>query len=223
MIKAILYKEWIKTRRVFLLLLVLGIILAVYAVLGVRRIEATKGVEHVWMIMLLKDQTFMDVLKYFPLLAGIVAGIAQMVPEMSHKRLKLTLHLPFPQARMFAIMLGMGLAQLLLIFVIQTGVTIGYYSTILPSELMSRVLLTMLPWMLCGLNAYLFVAAVCIEGERKMRVILGLIGIATLALYFKQTVPEAYNGFLPMLTIGTLLCISLVYYSLIRFKEGRQD
>lgn len=221
--KALFYKEWIKTRRIFWLALTIGVVLAVYAVMGIRRIEISKGVEHVYMIMLMKDQTFVDVLKYFPLIIGIVVGIIQMYPEMTQKRLKLTLHLPFPQNRLIAIMLATGFGQLLLIFAIQIAVVGIYYSTIVPHELVWRVVLTVMPWYMCGLNAYLFVAAVCLEGTWRMRVILGLVALGMLSLYFKQPVPEAYNGFLPMLTVMVLLTVSLVYRSVSRFKEGRQD
>lgn len=223
MVKALFFKERIKTRRVFILMLIVGLMLAVYAVLGVRRIEMSKGVEHIWMIMLLKDRIFVDVLTYFPLFAGLILGLCQMIPELSGRRLKLTLHLPLSQSKILGVMLGTGLVELAVIFILQVTIVGCYYASIIAMELVWRVLLTMLPRIICGFNAYLFVSAICIEGEKKMRLILGLIGAATLSIYFKQSMPEAFNGCLMQLLLLCLLTVYLVYLSLIRFKEGRQD
>ena len=103
--KALLYKEWLKTRRVFFGALVLAIALACYAVLMMNRLIELKGVDHLWLIMLMKDNTFIDIIKYSPAVIGIAVGAAQMVPEMTQKRLKLTLHLPYPQQRLVLLML----------------------------------------------------------------------------------------------------------------------
>lgn len=221
--KAVFFKEWIKTRRTFAVIAVAGMALALYAVMGVRRIEAVKGVEHVWMIMLLKDQTFVDILKYFPMISGIVLAISQMYPEMHQKRLKLTLHLPYSQNKIVALMLAVGLSELLSVFVIQTAVIGFFYRSIVTAEMSWTVVLTMLPWFIAGLNAYLFVAAVCLEGRWRMRVLLGLLAVATVAVYFKQTATGAYQQLLIPLCLAVIMTIFLVYRSVIRFKEGLQD
>lgn len=218
--KALFFKEWLKTRRVFVLAIVAGIILAVYAVAGIRRIEMSKGVEHVWMIMLLKDQTFVDVLRYFPLLAGIVLALAQFVPEMIQRRFKLTLHLPCSQSKLVGFMILTGIAELAAIFIIQLLIVGIYYSSIINPPLVWHVILTVLPWMVCGMSAYLFVAAICIESSWRMRIILSLIAVATIAVYFKQNIPEAYNGFLIPLAVCSSLSVLLVFRSVARFKEG---
>ena len=80
MTKAIFYKEWLKTRRTFWVCLLLAAILAVYAIMCVRRVSASHGVEHIWLIMLMKDQIFIDAIKFFPPLAALSIGFAQMNP-----------------------------------------------------------------------------------------------------------------------------------------------
>lgn len=127
---------------VFFISLALAVAVALYAMLMVNRLIELKGVEHFWLIMLLKDNSFIDIIKYVPLVIGIALGVAQMAPEMSQKRLKLTLHLPFPQNRLIALMLGSGLVELLLIFIVQAAMIAVYYSTLIPSELVWRVMLT---------------------------------------------------------------------------------
>ncbi len=221
--KAILMKEWLKTRRVFLVSLLLAIAVAGYAVLMMNRLIELKGVDHLWLIMLLKDNTFVDIIKYIPLVIGIAIAVAQMVPEMTQKRLKLTLHLPYPQRRLVSLMLLTGVLELLVIYLIQIVILAVYDSTILPRELVCRVLLTTLPWYFAGFTAYLFTTSICLEGTWKMRVILGLLCIASLMIYFLQPALEAYNGMLLVMLVFTFLLTLLSFGSVIRFKEGRQD
>lgn len=222
MIKAIFYKEWLKTSRTFAVCLPVGIAMSVYVVLGINRIVVNKGVDHVWLIMLMKDQLFVDAMRYVPLLIGLAIGISQMVPEMSHKRLKLTLHLPYSSEKLIGLMLLTGLAELLLIFVTMECIVFGYESTILPYELVTRGVLTTLPWLMGGFVAYLFATAVCLEGTWKNRILLGLMGTGVLSVMYMQDAPEGYNGMLLMLVIMMILIIALTYRSVYRFKEGRQ-
>lgn len=221
--KALILKEWIKTRMVFFISLFISLALAAYAILMMNRLIELKGVQHLWIIMLLKDNTFVDIIKYIPLVIGIALGIAQMAPEMAQKRLKLTLHLPYPQGRLIALMLATGMVELFIIFLLQTTVIASYDFTIMPSEMVWRVMLTTMPWYFAGFTAYLFSTAICLEGTWIRRIILGLIGIGTLMVFFLQPVPEAYNGIVFTMIVAILLFTILSFGSVIRFKEGRQD
>lgn len=221
--KAIIFKEWIKTRMVFFISLILALATAGYAMLMVNRLIELKGVEHLWLIMLLKDNTFIDIIKYVPVAVGIAVGVAQKAPEMNQKRLKLTLHLPYPQGRLLALMLATGVSELLIIFALQTAVVAVRYSFLLPAELVWRVMLTSLPWYLAGFAAYFFVTSICLEGTWRRRIIIGLLGVATLMIFFLQSAPEAYNGMSLLLVIVVILLSILSFGSVIRFKEGRQD
>ena len=234
--RALIFKEWVKTRMVFFISLGLAVCIGLYTVAMMNRLIELKGVEHLWLIMLLKDNTFIDMIKYVPLLVGLAVGVAQMAPEMAQKRLKLTLHLPYPQRRLVGLMLLTGLAELLTIYFVQALIIMVYDFRILPSELVVRVMLTTLPWYfagahraarqparLAGFTAYLFVTAVCLEGTWKRRIVLSLLAIAVLMMYFLQPAPEAYNGMLILIIITVVLLTVLSFGSIIRFKEGRQD
>ena len=221
--KALIFKEWIKTRMVFFISLALAVCVSLYAVLMMNRLIELKGVDHLWLIMLLKDNTFIDIIKYIPLVVGLALGVAQMAPEMAQKRLKLTLHLPYPQRKLIGLMLLTGMVELLIIYAVQAMIIGIYDSTILPSELVRRVLLTTLPWYFAGFTAYLFATSICLEGTWSRRVILALLGIAVLMIFFLQPVPEAYNGVILIFLVATLLLAILSFGSIIRFKEGRQD
>lgn len=224
MYKALLFKEWLKTRRVFCISLIISILVAVYAVMQMKSLIETKGMETLWLTMILKDVMFVDILAYIPLLAGIAIGVAQMAPEMSHKRLKLTLNLPYPTMKLTAIMIGVGLLQLTLIFLLQALIIAIYDSIILPSELTWRVMLTLAPWYIAGYIAYLLVSAICLEGKWLVRLIIGILGVGILIpIYIFGGAIIIYNILLPVLIIFTLILTLLSLGSVARFKEGLQD
>ena len=210
-------------RKTWFAAFALTVALTVYAMIVINRLITLKGVEHLWMIMLLKDNTFVEILKYLPLAVGVAIGAAQMVPEMQQKRLKLTLHLPFPQMRLCIMMLGFGLASCALVFVVQWMAVGVFYARIIPSQLVWRVLLTMLPWYAAGLMGYLFTAAVCLEGTWSRRVIVSLLGIAMVMVCYLQPAPEAYNAFIFLIMGYVCVLLALPLGSVMRFKEGRQD
>ncbi len=224
MYKALIYKEWLKTRRVFSVSLIAAILVGVYVILSANSQIASHGMNTFWLAMILKDVSTIDPVKFIPAIIGMAMGIAQMSPEMSHKRLKLTLHLPYPQLRLVSLMLATGLLQLFIIFFIQAAVIGIYYATIMPDELVGRVLLTVLPWYLAGLYAYLFASSVCLEGTWRRRVIVSLTGIAVLIIMFMQPgVMAAYNKMIIIAIIAGAILPILSFGSITRFKEGLQD
>lgn len=223
MTKAIFTKEWLKTRRCFFICIAVALCYAAYLILSMNRVSVNKGVDHIWLIMLMKDNLFVEAMKYLPVIIGVAIGVAQMSPEMSQKRLKLTLHLPYPQARLVALMLLTGVVELLVIFSLQITVIGIYDASFLPHELTNRVILSTLPWYVAGFTAYFFTAAICLEGATRRRVLIALIGICSLYALFIQPAPEAYNAFLPWTIIFALASSLLVLNSIYRFKEGIQD
>lgn len=221
--KAIVMKELLKTRRAFWCSSGLTAFFTVYAILGINRVIATHGTEHVWLIMLMKDQTFTDSTKYVPLICGLLVGLAQMMPEMQQNRLKLTLHLPCRETMLLTTMLATGLAELTLMFLLQS-VAIGiYFSRIITPEMTGHVLLNLIPWYMAGYTAYFFSAAVCLEGKWKRRILLALAGTAMVTLYFLQPAPGAYNGILMPSIAVTLSFAALSIGSTIRFRQGHID
>lgn len=224
MYSAIIFKEWLKTRRMFFIALAAAMLIAVYVILATKSVIAEHGIISLWMSMILKDMSFVEIVTYLPLAIGVAIGVAQMVPEVSQKRLKLTLHLPCPQFRLVAMMLAAGLLELLVIYSLQLATILIYDSTILHPELVGRVALTMLPWYLAGFVGYLFVTAICLEGTWFMRILLGLTAIAVLLVMFLNSAYMApYNPMIITIIAFTLIISVLSFGSVTRFKEGHQD
>ena len=224
MYKALLHKEIIKTGRAFWVCLALAVFFTGYAILGVNRVIATHDVAHVWLIMLMKDQTFIDSIKYIPLLCGLIIGIAQMAPEMQQRRLKLTLHLPVSSLRLMLTMLCAGLAELTLIYLIMTAGIAIYYCGLIAREMTQLVILSALPWCLAGYTAYLFTAAVCLEVHMATPHPRGSSRRCHCVLLFHAAHPlGAYNSILPAAVFFTILLVLLSYVSVNRFRQGLID
>ena len=223
MIKAIFYKEWIKMRWFCLVAALFLAGFTAYALLRVQRVITFKGAAHIWEVMLEKEVVFIDILQYLPVLLGVLLALVQFIPEMTHKRLKLTLHLPFPQRKMILLMMGVGLAALAVLSAVQAFVLWCYFHTLLAPELVSRILLTSLPWYLAGLALYPLAAWVCLEPTWRRRVADILVAVGVCRLFFLSETPQAYDGMLPWL-LALLLCVLFVPLLLVyRFKQGCQD
>ena len=223
MIKAIFYKEWIKMRWFCLVAALFLAGFTAYALLRVQRVITYKGAAHIWEVMLEKEVVFVDILQYLPVLLGVLLALVQFIPEMTHKRLKLTLHLPFPQRKMILLMMGVGLAALAVLSAVQAFVLWCYFHTLLAPELVSRILLTSLPWYLAGLALYPLAAWVCLEPTWRRRVADILVAVGVCRLFFLSETPQAYDGMLPWL-LALLLCVLFFpLLSVYRFKQGCQD
>lgn len=114
--KAILYKEWIKTRGYCLLALIVSCGMVAYCLMKMRYVIEMKGVEHLWQVMMERDAIFVDRLTYLPVVVGVLLAIVQFVPEMQQKRMKLMLHLPYPRFLNISIMLLYGVGCLITCF-----------------------------------------------------------------------------------------------------------
>lgn len=223
MIKAIFYKEWIKMRWFCLVAALFLAGFTAYALLRVQRVITFKGAAHIWEVMLEKEVVFVDILQYLPVLLGVLLALVQFIPEMTHKRLKLTLHLPFPQRKMILLMMVVGLAALAVLSAVQAFVLWCYFHTLLAPELVSRILLTLLPWYLAGLALYPLAAWVCLEPTWRRRVADILVAVGVCRLFFLSETPQAYDGMLPWL-LALLLCVLFFpLLSVYRFKQGCQD
>lgn len=220
--KAIFLKEWIKTRRVFWGISAMSLCFVVYALLRVERVMEFKGAAHLWEILLMKDVVFIEALRYVPLGMGLLLGIAQFVPEVVQKRLKLTLHLPYPRQRMIVSMLLTGGVLLLGLFILHYVVLGLYLANSLAPELYGRILLTALPWYLAGLAAYLLTAWVCLEPVWWRRGVDALVAAGVLRIFFISETPEAYHFFLVALLVWMVGFTGFSLLSVDRFKRGEE-
>lgn len=219
----IYYKEWIKTRWFLLLLFLSTNGFAGYAFLRIFRVVELKGAAHLWEVGIIKDSVFIEsTMQFVPLIAGILLAIVQFAPEMYHKCLKLTLHLPCSHSKMIFSMLKFGLLAVISCFFVNLLILFFGLQQVFAHELYWHIILTALPWFLAGIAAYLLTSWVVLEPSWLYRILFIAISMMLIRIYFISPYPEAYNGFLPYLTVFTFLLGSLSWISVSHFKKGKQ-
>lgn len=223
MYRALFYKEWIKTRRAFLLVTLLLIALIIYTFVNTSQQFRLNGAVSVWSTAVLKDMSVLpDIAKWFPLLAALLIGMIQFIPEMVDKRLKLTLHLPLPETRIMSSMLLYGavlLCALYLLLYAILGVGLRFYYA---PEIMTAMTWQLLPYFLGGLTGYVFVAWICLEPVWRQRIFNALAAIGGLYLFYMDAKQGTYNTFLPYLATLMMVAFCFPFYSTARFKDGAQ-
>lgn len=222
MIKALLYKEWLKTRWFLLAIAVAGLLLHIYMFMKTGRSLRLVGAEHIWDVAVNRNQFLFPDLKYLPVLAGTILGLSQYLPEIASRRIKLTFHLPLHEKTITSWMVGYGFGWLFLLFLIQfIGLMIGMSIQFAP-EIVTNSALTVLPWYVAGLWAYLACVFVCVEPTWRMRLPNLLISVALIRTLFLSDFPAAYVRMPLYMLLPTGLFMLFLWLSVYRLKVGRQ-
>lgn len=216
------YKEFIKTRWYILIASITLLGFTAYNLLNIGRIIDLKGAAHLWEVAIERDAIFIQNITYLPLLASVIFAIVQFVPEMVQKRLKLTLHLPVNYVYSVLQMTFYGIATLSALFAVNLTVLYLGVSHFFAAEIVRHIMLTALEWHLAGLLAYSFTAWVVLEPTWKIRVADIVVSAAALRLFFADSQPEAYNGWLIPMAFGVVILTLLPLHSVTRFKEGKE-
>lgn len=223
MFKSLIYKEWLKTGKAIAAAAVLLLCFTAYDFLALAKNAEIRGFSFLWAFAAQKDSVLVDNMKYLPLLCGLLVAAAQYVPEAARKRLKLTLHLPYPQGRTICVMQGYGIAALLALFLLQTVALALFLRHYLVAELTGRIIFSFLTWYCAGLCAYIWAGAICLEPSWRMKIVLTVVAAAVLSIFFISPTAMAYRHSILSLFIFPTLCAAiLIHYSVSRFKDGVQ-
>lgn len=220
MVRSLFFKEWLKTRMAVVLAGVATMGLCAYLLITIGRLMESHGMMAVWDTLLNRDTLLIEPLRFVPIVVGVLLGVAQILPEMTQKRIKLTLHLPIENWKSIGIMVLYGAVVMAGLAVLNLGVCFGVMSVWLPAEILKHIFLTAVVWYLAGLLAYFFTVWVVLEPTWKLRIPEMLFAAACLRGFYMSTMPEAYNAFLPIMAVFTVLCSALPLLSIDRFKKG---
>ena len=222
MIRSIFFKEWLKLRLLWCLALVVHAGMVTYLLLSLRSTLLASGVVETWATMIGRDVLMVNALMYLPLVTGVCAAVCQWLPEMQIKRIRLTLHLPIDYTASIGAMLFCSLVCLCGLFALDAAVLAFVEQLWLPRELVWRTFLTCLPWYIGGLLAYNIVSWCILEPQWKGRCIIMLIGAPLVALCFLSAQPACYSHMWPWLLLLLGITVCLPFYSVYRFKLGKQ-
>ena len=214
------YKEWIKIRLVFWLSFVvgIGIVVAMYAI--IRGELADMPTNHYIWNMINRNFVFFTLFKFVPLGIGTLIGISQFIPEITEKRLKLTLHLPLNEEKAGLQMVTFGVISIFIIFSLMLFAFLGMGRYFFPFEVMRVAAITVAPWFMAGFTAYFVTGIVAIEPIWKYRIAYLIIGGLFVKMYFVLWEAGSYihaNAFFAALLV--LFSVSILF-SIYRFRKG---
>ncbi len=201
MIKSVLFKEWLKMKSAFWGLLGLWLIVVVYIYFDIAYQLKFFEASIIWYNITVLGMQFYYVLYYIPLLTGLILGITQYVPEITEKRLKLTLHLPVNESKMLLVMSGVGSIMLIAIYAFSLILLVLVSSHYYAKEITYSMLATIIPWYLAGLILYFSASMIILEPIWKRRllytpIVLGFVSLLTedkfYNLYDKSIVKFAF-------------------------------
>lgn len=220
--KALLYKEWLKTRWLIGGLCLVSIGLLTYIIISLSRVFRLLGMSEVWDVIVNRHHGLYSELCYYPIAFGVLLALTQFIPEMLKKRLKLTLHLPMSQKKAYFTMQSYGVSIIVLSFLVQLSVLYIHSNLYFPKEIIQSTFLTLLPWYCAGLTAYIFTAFICVEPSWRKRVLYSLIMFGLLYISFLSEYPGAYEKIWWLLLLIPLYVFVFPWLSVERFKKGVQ-
>ncbi len=220
MFSPIYYKEWLKLRWAFLIVLGFALLMDLNIYLNLSHdiifIEPKSYLYNV----IFRGIKFYSGIQYLPLLSGIVLAIVQFYPEMHSDRLKLTFHLPVNENRVLLQMVSLGAFLQFIISLVLVLVLMLITGKFFPGEVVSSVVLTVLPWVLAGFVGYFATAMILIEPIWKVRIILMLIFYGFIGFFYFDFFYNTYARSWPYFLLLTLAHSVFILYSGYRFRRG---
>jgi hypothetical protein len=220
MFKALLYKEWIKLRLYWSLLLVTNLVFCGFLCFRIRHMYQLHDAVMIWSNWLSKGFLFYRSCHFVPLLLGIVLGCLQFFPEKLNKRLRLVLHLPLSEERSVSVHLLAGLLLLTAMLVPGLALIALTGAHYFPPEFQSNLWLTAAPWLLAGYAGYLLTAFNVLEPTWRLRIVGLLFSAALLKLFYLDDFYNAYFRVLSGAALWTAGLFLLPLLSTHRFGKG---
>lgn len=223
MFRALFYKEWTKTKRIILLAATVFAGAIAYCFINTGQTFRVEGSVQAWGNVILKDADVLpSIIRWLPLLAAVAIAFTQYIPEMTNKRLKLTLHLPLPETRIVSGMLGYGIIVLLSVYLAACLILAAGMSLYYPREIMGAMLCKSAPWFSAGMAGYFLAAWICLEPVWRQRIFNAFISVCALSLFLTEAPSGAYAPLMPVLILLVFFSYGFPFYAAARFKEGKQ-
>ena len=176
MIRAIFRKEFFKIRWLTLMVLAAHTGILLYIYVTTRRLFILDHPEVVWYRVLHLGQIHFGLLKYIPLLSGILIACFQFLPEMWGERFRLSLHLPVTPAFVALTHLLVGLCAYWCMALMDLCALGLITKLFFPWPGIKVSLLTALPWSLAGAAAYLGMALTLLEPDFRLKAVNLIMG-----------------------------------------------
>lgn len=221
MLISILSKELMKLKIFWLAALIFNLSIISYLYISMNKLFRMDHPEVVWYYALHLGEMFFIDFKYVPLFTGIFFAVAQFLPEMRNQRFRISLHLPIKSHLVVFGHLFVGGCAILSIFVLDTVAFYIMTSQVFPYEYVLRVVVTVLPWCMGGIAAYLGATLVMLEPAWRVRFINFIISAGLISLFFIPADSGTYVYMLPSLVLVLLLLAITLLIPAHRFRYRR--
>jgi hypothetical protein len=218
--KSLVYKEWLKTRGLLIISLFAGLLVLLYIFLEVRHSIVFIKASDLWYNIIFRGHNYSSILKFVPPIIGLAVALAQYIPEVVNKRIKLTFHLPLNEDNALLVMQGFGFISLILLFTIYILALFSGSYIYFPHEITNSILMTNLPWFLGGFATYFMTSFVILEPVWFYKVLYILVAYSFVSLFYLSAVQRAYIPSIITFIILTLLSSIVILFSGYRFKKG---
>ncbi|AHF02728.1 hypothetical protein MARPU_01800 [Marichromatium purpuratum 984] len=219
MLRAIVLKEWLKLRWVWVAALLIHLALLAQLLLALRHQFRIEHSEMVWYWAFELRRLLHTQLQYLPAITGAALAVAQFGPEMLAGRLRLSLHLPLRTELLVLAWVGIGAALGGALALLDAAALYTLVGLWFPHEAAFSALLTALPWLLGGWVAYLATTLALLEPVPGRRLINLALGAALLALLYRHQGYQEYDRILPWLTGASLLLLPAVVLPVHRYRH----
>lgn len=219
-LRALLSKEWIKLRLGIWIIPLLLVYAAGDSFLTLKGIHRLHGGFVLFLTLSGKQPLFFASYRVL-FIAGALLAFLQFWPETQGKRLRLLFHAPLHPERIIGMMLGCGLAIMLLInmaaHLLLTADMLYFH---IPRDIIVPVLQTLAGWSILSLVYYLGTAAFLCNAHPIMR---AFVIAAVYAMHLLMGAPRGYGlnvPSFPSYLVATAAFVPLVYFTCLRFMSA---
>lgn len=220
MYKSLCYKEWLKIRQAYYVLALIGFGVILYLYFDIKQMNDFNSSNGLWGYIIGKGYLYYDLFRYVPLLAGLVLGFFQFVPELLNEKLKLTLHLPVKETNALLIMQMFVVTILTVTFLMWLLLLVVVSSIYFPWEIVASMIQTSFPWFLGGIYIYLAVSSILVEPLWFRRIILIGLNLLIISIYIENLRYSAFTNIFSHLIMIVIAGMTLILWSGKRFKIG---
>lgn len=214
MLKSILFKEYVKTKKILLLFTILFCFSLFQIFLDSKNMFEYNEATNVLLNIAQFERFNFNNLGLFSFAFALALGVFQFYPEVNQGRIRLYLHLPIKHFKLITIILFSGIALLLIYFILVSLVFMFIINSYYPYELFLALYSKLLPIFLCAVLIYLAVCLGFLEPSIKRKTIyLGLVA------FWVYTLSElSQSSYFVSLHINIFLLAFIIAYIIVAYE-----
>lgn len=219
LLKYLIYKEWIKTKWFFLISAIISLAVVLYIFVSVSSAMSGEAIFYLYDLMTGGGKFFI-IFKPVPILIAVLIGLSQFIPEVTDKRIKLSLHLPTSTNTVIYSMVLYGFCVMMAILLVSILMFVGLMRIYFPIEIIVPALQTMSVWILGGVTTYFLIAMIALEPVWKFRFLYLIVAYFIVSVFMRNYAIGNVVTAMPIFWGVTLLSSISILFTSHRFNKG---